>query len=352
MTKIDAPQEAAGQNNSYDIVPRGSEPNPAPIATIVLETILALAASLGLVALGQHVVAFGVIGFLFYPLPLAVLVLRHGLKWGLGATVVLFLAAVFIFNIWQACFVLVECGVLGIFLGHCFRTKRSATFTLIVVLCITVLAIFLSIFAEILFLQTTVAQFMDSLKLSLHDFIESLLLMENAAIRVPAGTDTAEYIDQVVQNAVRLAPAVLAITAMLMAFLCYSCAAMVLRRFRYDIPRLRPFPEWRLNWRFAWLIILGLLCFLCGSQLDITWMHVLGLNLLYISVPILVLFGLSFMIWLNRFFKFGYFATALLALLFIVFFDIFMWLFMLMAIFEPLFDFRGKLIRLKNKSAD
>jgi uncharacterized protein YybS (DUF2232 family) len=136
---------------------------------------------------------------------------------------------------------------------------------------------------------------------------------------------------------------------MMLAVVNYFIAAAVLRYLRYNIPRLPRFADWRMDWRFSWGLILGLLCMFLGGQMNISWLDILGRNILYCFAPVLIVCGVAFIAWYFRFIGAGMLIKALAVLLSLLFFTYSAVFFILLAVFDPLLDMRGRLQRLRDK---
>ena len=177
------------------------------------------------------------------------------------------------------------------------------------------------------------------------------LINEQGLLRlVPQGMTVEEYNAYLADFVLRFLPAALIISSMLMATFCYLIAATILRRLDYDIPKLPRYSLWRMDWRWSWGVIIGLLGYLIGNYQDITWLYDLGINILYIFSPIMFVCGFAFIVWLLKLEGCSPFAKILLILPYILYLNVAFIATVLMAVLEPLIDLRGKIERARQMS--
>ena len=242
----------------------------------------------------------GFIGQLLAPLPMAVLVLRRGVKVGLAAAVAQLALSAVLFGIAQAALMLVEFGALGLFLGFCFRNKKRPLLTLgfstMIAAAGMVVALLLASFISGLPLSSMFDQMLEMIE-STYSQMAEMAEAQGLTDTMLGGLSAEEYASQMVELATRLTPAFLIVSVMLLSMLTYIISAKVLRRMRYDIPQLPPFSLWRMDWRIAWGVIAGLALEFGGKRFGLVWLETLGGNVLWVFGPILFICGLSFVIW-------------------------------------------------------
>ena len=309
------------------------------------ESAMMIAISLTLALVGYYVPVISVIGILLYPLPMVVLVLRRGVKVGIASSLALAALSVIFFGVAQALLMLVEYGLLGLFLGWCFRSGRGALFSLSGATIIAAVGTALSLLLSLYISGIPIGSLLSGMEDSFRESMEYMISQGSALFVLPEGMEMEAYLENMLDLMIRLLPAVLILTAMLLTLVFYLICTKVLRRMRYSISQLPRFTAWRMDWRFSWGVILGLFCLLLGNNVQLQWLSDLGMNLLYVFAPVLFLCGLAFFIWFVKFEKYGPMATTFFAVILVVFFNVSMWMFMLLAIFDPLLDLRGRLIR-------
>ena len=314
----------------------------------LMECAMMVAISLVLALIGFYVPVANIIGLLLFPLPLAVLVFRNGVTTGLIGAVALFALAAIFFGLPNAVIMMIEYGALGLFLGYCFRKRKGPLFTMgfaiVIAACGTLVGLMLSLFVAGLPFSAMTEE--------LTQFAHQYFAMFNGNgldAFIPGNMTMDAFIQEMTDWVIRLIPAILIIGSMIMAAVGYGVSSAVLRHLHYDIPKVPPFSEWRMDWKFSWGVIAGLACTLAGSYFEISWLNTLGWNILYVFCPVLLVCGLAFVIWLFKQPIYSPLLKTLLVLMMIFFFQATFFLLMFLAVFEPIIDFRGRLKKAMEK---
>ncbi len=256
---------------------------------------IAIALLLGMIASYVPVASF--LGYLLFPLPIAILVLRRGAKVGIAASIALTALSVLFMGIAQALLLTIQYGVAGVFLGWCFRKQKSSLFTLAWTAVIsaigTALGLMLSVYVSGLPLSSIIAE-MREMATQYTGALEQSGMLESA---LPPGMTVEDYTQLLMDTMEKLIPAAFIVSSMVMTLVMYLASTTVLRRLRYRVPVIAPFANWRLDWRFIWGLIFGLFFRWAGVQFQVDWLATLGLNLTYIFLPVLVLCGISLLVW-------------------------------------------------------
>ncbi|MEG1537371.1 MAG: YybS family protein [Clostridiales bacterium] len=296
-----------------------------------------------LALISVYIPLLNIVGILLFPLPMAILVLRHGVKMGTIGTVVVFVLTAVLLGIAQAFMLIIQGGVLGLFLGYCFRRRKGPLFSLGIATMIaavgTVAGITLSVFVSGLPFSSLTSQ----IEVMVNQYVAIFQAQGMESALIPPGMTAKEFIILMTETMQRLLPAIMIIASMGMALLCYIIFSKILRRLRYDIPQLPPFPSWRIDWRFAWGLIVGLLCAWLGSRFSVMWLSNFGVNILYAFFPVLFICGLSLTVWLFKKLHFNMMVNILFIFLAMMFFNYVCMLLVLAGVFDPLVDFRSRL---------
>ncbi|MEG1997745.1 MAG: DUF2232 domain-containing protein, partial [Clostridiales bacterium] len=258
-------------------------------------------------------------------------------------TVVVFVLTAVLLGIAQAFMLIIQGGVLGLFLGYCFRRRKGPLFSLGIATMIaavgTVAGITLSVFVSGLPFSSLTSQ----IEVMVNQYVAIFQAQGMESALIPPGMTAKEFIILMTETMQRLLPAIMIIASMGMALLCYIIFSKILRRLRYDIPQLPPFPSWRIDWRFAWGLIVGLLCAWLGSRFSVMWLSNFGVNILYAFFPVLFICGLSLTVWLFKKLHFNMMVNILFIFLAMMFFNYVCMLLVLAGVFDPLVDFRSRL---------
>lgn len=255
----------------------------------------ALAALLGIASL--YLPIGGILLMLVWPLPLTLVVLRHGLPIGLMSTLVTGILLSLFMGPVQGLLMLVNMAGVGLCFGYCFRKRISAGKTLFIGTVIAAVSVALALFLSTWISGLTWGDFMAQSVTMLDDILN--MYQEMGMLETLAGPDTTveQFRQQLIDTMQIMLPAAFVIISMLTAAANYGISKLVLRRLGYPADHLRPFSQWRLPWQMLWALIAGLAVMLFGSYSGREIIAKIGMNILYVVVPILMVFGVSFFVW-------------------------------------------------------
>ena len=147
-------------------------------------------------------------------------------------------------------------------------------------------------------------------------------------------------VEEQVEFALGLLPSTMFLAAIVLSFACYAVMGRLLRRLNYDIPKLPPFREWRLDWRLLWVLIIALLSSSLGDRLYYNLLLQIANNLLSAMLIIFLVYGITVFIWIFWRFKVAVFIRVL-ALLFLT--QLFGGAALIaVGVLDPVFDFRRR----------
>ncbi|MCL2496842.1 MAG: YybS family protein [Clostridiales bacterium] len=321
--------------------------NPSPGGVRALaEGAMLTALALVLAVISIYVPILYTVASLVFPVPLALLVLRHGLKYGCIGAVSIFLLSAMLIGLPNAIYLFILYGFLGLFFGWCFLRHKNAAFTLLVGVLISSAAILFSLLFPTLLAGISLDQYMQMLESFSLEFA-------NILQQQGANEEMLLNAESVSGFIVRLLPSLLVCGAMCSTLLCYVLMCKLLRRFGYDIPMLPPFNEWRMDWRLLWPLIVALALAGLGSRFDLNLMARIGDNMLMAFMPILLVCGISVLVWLLKPWRAAGFIKVLVVLFaFQLLGALAFYMIMLISVFDPIFDIRRRveLLRQKQKS--
>lgn len=321
-------------------------------ARSVVEGALALALSVVLAVISNYLPVVNIVGTLLYPMPIVVLALRQGMKVCYAATAALFAVSALFFGLPQALSMLLAYGGLGLYLGYSFRQRQKPMTALTIASLIAAVGMVLMLLLSLFISGLPFSDLSRQLELSGRDVMamwnESGMLTE----RILRGLTVEEFTDIVLVNMKRLLPSYLVVLSMGLAALFYLIASKILRRLGYDVNRLPRFSELRLDWRLAWGVIAGLGLEFIGQRVHLDWLTGLGSNIAYIFLPLLLVCGISFLAWYLKNSGISLPFKVLILVLVVQMLGITIYLLMLAAVLESIYDLRARLaVRFQRKAA-
>ncbi|WP_294157619.1 YybS family protein [uncultured Selenomonas sp.] len=235
----------------------------------------ALSVVLGLMAVYLPII--GVVAVMVWALPLLILTVRHGLKYGLAAAV----AAMAVLSLFAgpplAFRLFLAFAPTGVVLGWAIRKEYSGTRTFFSGLAASIGGKLLG-FALIFFLMGIdpwQAQ-IDGMKEAFDATSEMYTAMGVDAQEL---AQSQQQIDGAIAMVAQLAPLIVLIMGLFDTFVLYFLGSRVLKRLGHAMPQaLPPFSEWRMPRAFLYLFVLSLLAMYWGASHEIPILQQAGLN--------------------------------------------------------------------------
>ena len=235
----------------------------------------ALSVVLGLMAVYLPLV--GVVAVMVWALPLLILTVRHGWKYGIAAAV----AAMAVLSLFAgpplAFRLFLAFAPTGVVLGWCIRRDFSGTRTFFSGLAASIGGKLLG-FALIFFLMGIdpwQAQ-LDGLKEAFDATTEMYTTM---GVDPQELAQSQQQIDGAIAMVAQLAPLIVLIMGLFDTFVLYFVGTRVLRRLGHAVPQaLPPFSEWQMPRAFLYLFVLSLVAMYWGESHTLPVLKQFGLN--------------------------------------------------------------------------
>lgn len=222
----------------------------------LVESGLMTALTVVLMLASYYLPLLGFTAMFVWPLPIAMVYVRHGKKYSLMALAASGLVAGLILGDFiPAAAMVLTFGIASVLLGYCVVHKTPVYYTIVlmgVAIFVGVLVMFkvYSVFLN----QDLTAIFVDAFNQS----IEAVKKMY-ASMNV-----SEEIVNQVLSafdanKLVMVMPFVLAGSSLLMAFICYFMAGKVFKRFSIQVESVKPFSEWYLPKKLVFAVTIFVL---------------------------------------------------------------------------------------------
>ncbi|MBB5337205.1 YybS family protein [Pectinatus brassicae] len=279
--------------------------------------------------------------FLLYilPLPIAINIFRHGLRWGFISVIAASLITGSVFGFQSALSIIIITILTGPALGYGFR-HLSPTKNLLLTMGASILSVGLSLAA--VFLLMGVDVFKD-LGTTLNTATQTTLKMYQSMGLAPEQlqTQTAQ-IEHIVKLIMLSLPAAIALSAIFSALINFLLTHRLLKRLgERNLAGLPPFAQWRMPVIFVFLFGFSLVGLYWGSTRSITILYNVSFNLNYFSSMFCRLQGLSLLYFILERLKLSTLPKILIMVLII--FTPFLEIFMYAGLFDMIFDYRTRL---------
>ncbi len=269
------------------------------------------------------------------PLPILILTIRQGLKISISSAIIGAVLVSIFSTFFQGIFVLFQYGILGIILGYTIAKGYDIYRIFLIGVGTSLLAK-----AIIIILSMWITD-VNPLALNISYMEKSLESSFRMYSKLGIPEENIENIQKSFKDALKFIkialPSIFILASIFDVFLNYSIAYVVLKRLRYDIPKLPKFRELRGNLSF----VIG---FLSGLILSVFFGHVpvlfrIGANLQLFFTIVFFILGLSLVSYILHKIKVPGYGRILIYIL-LIFQPIFSQFILWIGLLDVFFDFR------------
>ena len=233
----------------------------------------------------------GAVVLLIWALPVIVLVVRHGMRWGIMAVVVSGIIMALLIDPMLSLRLVIPFAPTGLALGYGFRKGWSGT----KVFCVAITASLVGKLAVLglLLAITAVNPLLSQVTVMQETFNTVIQTYENM------GLDTVEFQQgkQKIQQGLNILPLLLPLVVIMMGMvdtvIGYIVGSRVLRRIGTPVAEFPPFAEWRLPQFFLYLFGFALVGLYWGQTRDIQPLYQAALNANMLAIFAGMIQGLS-----------------------------------------------------------
>ena len=269
--------------------------------TPLTESGLLTALSVVLALMAVYLPFIGFLLVLFWPLPLIVLVVRHGLRWGLMAAAAAGVLMGLLLEPFLSLRLVVAYAPAGLLLGWAFAKGLSGVKAFLLTIVAAIAGQAASV--GLLLLVTDVNPLTMQVELLQSSFDTSLQLYEGMDMSEDTLAKTRAEIEQGLQMLTYLFPLVFIIIGLLYGGVAYVTGGKILKRLGHNVPQFPPVHEWRLPQAFLYLFGFALVGLYWGGTRQIMWLYQISLNANALAIMAGLVQGLVLMHCLFRHFR-------------------------------------------------
>ena len=288
----------------------------------------------------------GVLKFI-WPVPIAVLVLRHGLRAGVMATVVSGLLLFMLTGPINALITMAGFGLIGVILGYTLRSNLSAPQVILWCAVGSAVSIIASLYlAGFVIGVNPIDAMIEAQQLAIEQ-MRPLTQQLYGADGGPAAQQMEEMLAQFPQLMRMILPAVVVVAAVFSSFMNFLVAGWVLRRMGSQVVSLPPFAMWRFPMWCVYVYLAGLGLSVVGDFAGVDFARPLGINLLTAFGYLFLVGGVSLAVY---FFKRSHVSRSIkigIGVLIFVFFAYVFQLLVYVGIFDSIFNYRARLEKME-----
>ena len=227
--------------------------------------------------IAMYVPLVGILAVLLWPLPMILLLVRHGLKWALMSVATAIVVTAALVEPMASLRLAVSFAPTGLALGIGYRRHWSGVKIFSTATIASIIAKGLGLY--IVFLITGIEPFSGQLELMPQQFEQSVSMYQSMGM-------SPEQIEQARQNFMEnmrmislLLPMVVLIMGILDTALNFWAGGIMLRRFGEPVPVFPAFTEWRLPSFFAYLYAFSILGMYWGDTHSIPLLYKIAVNM-------------------------------------------------------------------------
>lgn len=235
------------------------------------------AISVAMAMIGLYVPILGAVVTFIWPLPIIILVVRHGIRWGVMASVVSGILIAILTHPLQALSMVIAFGMVGLVLGFSYRKGYSALKSLALGMTASVVSkiAVLALAMAVLNINPITMQF-DMMREALAGSLE---FYRSAGIDEQRVAAIGQDFERGMETVKLVIPILIAFAGMLDAYINFVVAGKVLRRLgSTSVPVLLPFSQWRLPWGIVYLYAFSWIGIYWGSSREIPLLLQVSLN--------------------------------------------------------------------------
>lgn len=295
--------------------------------------------------IGVYVPVIGLAVAFVWPLPIIVLVVRHGLRWGVLSLLVTGVLLAMLIHPLQSINMTVAFGPVGLVLGYAYRRGYGAVRSLLTGMFASTLSKIAVIGLGALFLNLNLnlnplhlqLEVMDEAFQTTQGFYRSSGLSESELAKMETDFKNG-------MGTVRLLfPVVIVLAGMLDAYVNFIVAGRVLRRLGNEqTTQLLPFSQWRLPLWVAYLYAFALIGMYWGPQLENELLYQVSLNANLLAGVLGFVQGLAILSYAADRIQVSIWFRVLLAVLFLTN-GFFMQVVSMVGMFDIIFDLRRRM---------
>ncbi|MBP1764113.1 MAG: Protein of unknown function rane [Firmicutes bacterium] len=250
---------------------------------------------------------------LIWPVPIILLGARHGYKWSIMATVASGLLIAILMHPLHAVGVVIGFGLIGIVLGHSFRSGYSPVRAMIVGSAASLVSkvAVLGIGALVMGVNPLDAQ-TDALVQSVGQVTE---IYRNLGMKEEDLEKLSTTMQEMMSVLKIILPAGFIAAAVFDTYLNFVVAKSVMKKLGHTVAPFPPFKHWNMPWVVLAGFLAALIMIYWGRTREISWLFEVGLNLQVLASIFLLVQGLALVFFLTDKYKVSKFVRGLILIL-------------------------------------
>lgn len=260
------------------------------------EGALMAALTVVLVLTGYFIPFFQVFTNIIWTVPIVVLIVRRNLRLGVMATFVSGLAISFFTGPVNAALLFTQFAVLGLVYGYLFKANVRPGQILVAGTLVSLISLLLNLLLTSLLTGLPLGGLLHEFEATINytlEFYRRSGLLEHIGNQGMTPEQVQAALAGMINLLKLLLPGIFISASIMVAFVNYLVAEKILQRLGLIEKALPPFRYWQLPWHAIWGVIAGLGLWQLGDYYGLNIAHRVGLNILYVYLPLLAGNGLA-----------------------------------------------------------
>ncbi len=281
----------------------------------------------------------GMIATMLWPLPVIVLVVRHGLRQGVLGVIVAGVIMALLIEPVTAVNMVLSFGPTGLAIGYGFHRQWRGEAVFGAGLGASIAGKLLVM--GLLFVLSGVNPFTGHMDVVQQTFEETFAMYEEIGVSEEDIAQARSQMEMGMQAVSMLLPLIIVIMGLLDTVVSYLVGQRVLRRLGLPVSEMPPFSEWKLPRGIVLLTGFALVGLYWGHSRDIQLLYELSVNLIVFTMMAGAVQGFSLLSALMQHFRLSGFVRALIYVL-VILNGVFVQIVALTGLFDMLFDYRRR----------
>lgn len=307
--------------------------------TSMTESGLLAAITVVMALIGVYVPFLGTVAVLMWPLPILVLIVRHGLKWGVMAVAVSGILTAALVEPMVSLRLALAFAPGGVALGWGFRKDWSPVRTLTSGIVCSMAAKLTAL--SLLFALTGVEPFSAQFDIMEQSFDSSAEIYRSMGMNEAQIEESRTIFTENLSMVRLLLPLIVILMGVMDTVINYIVGGLVLRRLGHEVRTLPPFAEWRLPPIFAYIFGFSLVGAYWGSTREIALLYQASLNGIMLGTLAGLIEGVSVYTYAARHFRWPKFFTFAI-ITFIMLSGFLLRILCLIGLFDMVLDYRKR----------
>ena len=307
--------------------------------TSMTESGLLAAITVVMALIGVYVPLLGTVAILMWPLPILILIVRHGLRWGVMAVVVSGLLTAALVEPVVSLRLALAFAPGGIALGLGFRNEWSPVRTLVTGIVASMASKLAAL--ALLFAITGVEPFSMQFDMMEASFDQTIEFYRGVGMSEDQLSEVRTNLTDNLSLMRLLIPLMVVLMGLMDTMVNYWIGGKVLRRLGHDVKTLPPFTEWRLPPVFVYVFAFSLIGAYWGTTRNIDLLYRASLNLSMLATFAGMIEGISVYFYASKHFRWPKFLTMFI-ITFVMLNTFLVRILCLVGLFDMVIDYRKR----------